>query len=245
MIESTTHNQIATIALNRPEKRNALIPEMLTQLQDAINALDQSTKAMILVGNGKTFCAGFDLKVCAADPGGETMRSLLTELSATVALMRSRPFPIVLGVHGAAVAGGCALLGGADIVVAESTAKLGYPVVKIGVSPAVSAPYMMASIPPGPVRWRMVDTELITGDRARTIGLVHHLVKNADAVRPECIRLAETLASKPETGVRATKAWLNTITEPMTAHAQAALEVSLSLTGSDEERTRLAALWGN
>ena len=74
---------------------------------------------------------------------------------------------------------------------------------------------------------------------------MHILVEDVDAVRPECIRLAEMLASKPETGVRATKAWLNTITEPMTTHAQSALEVSLSLTGSDEERTRLAALWGN
>ncbi len=245
MIERTTMDNIAVIALNRPEKRNAMTPDMLIELQQSINALDNSTKAMVLVGNGKSFCAGFDLKMCAADPQGGTMRSLLTELSKAVALMRSQPFPIVLGVHGAAVAGGCALLGGADIVIAEHNTQLGYPVVKIGVSPAISAPYMMGSIPPGPVRSRLLDTQLISGARAYQIGLVHHLVDSPSDVRDKCIQHAQTLASKPGSGTRATKAWLNTITEPMTAHAQNGLNASLALTGSDEERQRLNALWGN
>ncbi|MBL4591660.1 MAG: enoyl-CoA hydratase/isomerase family protein [Phycisphaerales bacterium] len=245
MIESTLQDDIAVIALNRPDKRNAMTPEMLVELQRRIESLDDSTKAMVLVGNGKTFCAGFDLKMCADDPQGGTMRALLTELSNSVALMRSQPFPIVLGVHGAAVAGGCALLGGADIVVADKSAKLGYPVVKIGVSPAISAPYMLASIAPGAVRARLLDTELISAARAYEIGLVHELVDTADAVKARCITIAQALASKPGTGVRETKAWLNTITEPITANAQTGLEVSLSLTGTDEERQRLQALWGN
>ena len=158
--------------------------------------------------------------------------------------MRAIEIPIVLGVHGAAVAGGCAILGGADIVIADEHAKLGYPVVKIGVSPAVSAAFMMASISPGAVRTRLVDTELISGVEAKRIGLVHETVPNRDDVRCKCIEIAHELASKPGIACGATKAWLNEIAKPMTNNAQRGLETSLSLTGTPEEQERLATLWG-
>jgi len=172
------------------------------------------------------------------------MRQLLSGLSTVVRTMRAIKVPIVLGVHGAAVAGGCAILGGADIVIADARAKLGYPVVKIGVSPAVSAAFMMASITPGAVRTRLIDTELISGAEALKIGLVHEVVKGCDDVRGRAVEIAEVLAKKPGTGVQATKSWLNEITHPMTENAQRGLEVSLSLTGSREEQERLADLWG-
>lgn len=246
MIECSIDNHTtATIALNRPDKRNAMTPSMLGELQSCLDELPNDLRAMVLVGNGKTFCAGFDLKMCAADPEGGTMRALLTGLSSIVSTMRAKPFPVVLGVHGAAVAGGCALLGGADIVIADRDAKLGYPVVRIGVSPAVSAPFMMASISPGAVRNRLVDTELIDATRAHELGLVHRLVDQPDDVPTEAQRIAAQLASKPITGIRATKSWLNEINAPMTNHAADGLKASLALTGSEEERSRLAALWGN
>jgi len=244
MIHCTGGDRIATVALDRPDKRNAMTPGMLDELQSCLDQLPDDLRALVLVGNGKVFCAGFDLKLCAADPEGSTMRALLTALSSIVGTLRAKPFPVVLGVHGAAAAGGCALLGGADIVIANRDAKLGYPVVRIGVSPAVSAPYMMASITPGAVRNRLVDTQLIDATHAHRIGLVHRLVENAEEVRAEALRIAGVLDSKPMPGLRATKAWLNEISAPMTEQAAEGLAASLALTGSDEERTRLAALWG-
>lgn len=244
MIECTIDNQIATIALDRPDKRNAMTPEMLSELQATLDELPEDLSAIVLVGNGKTFCAGFDLKLCAADPSGNTMRELLSGLSGVITRLRSKAPPVVLGIHGAAVAGGCALLGGADIVLAAKDTKIGYPVVKIGVSPAVSAPFMLASITPGAVRNRLLDTELINASRARNLGLVHQLVESADEVHDRAQQIANTLASKPSSGVRATKAWINEITAMMSEHADDGLNASLALTGSDEERTRLAELWG-
>lgn len=244
MIECAIDNQIATIALNRPDKRNAMTPSMLEELLIALDQLPDDLNALILVGYGKTFCAGFDLKLCAADPSGETMRALLSGLSRVITTLRAKAYPVVLGIHGAAVAGGCALLGAADIVIASRDSKIGYPVVKIGVSPAVSAPFMLASITPGAVRNRLVDTELIDASRAHELGLVHELVENADDVHDEAQRIAKALASKPKSGVRATKVWINEITAPMTNHAADGLNASLALTGSEEERTRLAAMWG-
>jgi enoyl-CoA hydratase/carnithine racemase len=244
MIKVELQDQIAIVSLNRPEKRNAIVPEMLDQLDHEIKDCAHKARALVIVGEGKTFCAGFDLKQCANDPSGETMRALLTGLSTVVRTMRAIEIPVVLGVPGAAVAGGCAMLGGADIVVADEQAKLGYPVVKIGVSPAVSAAFMMASITPGAVRTRLLDTELISGVEAKQIGLVHETVENREDVRSRCIEIAQSLAAKPGSGVKATKAWLNEICEPMTNNAQAGLDVSLTLTGSPEEQERLAALWG-
>ncbi len=243
MIRVESDNRVTVISLDRGDKRNAMLPGMLAGLKRAIEgAVDAG--AIVLVGEGKVFCAGFDLKACAADPGGGTMRALLRGLWEVIVAMRAHRAPIVLGAHGAAVAGGCALLGGADIVVADRGARLGYPVVRIGVSPAVSGAFMMASIPAGGVRTRLVDTELITGERAREIGLAHELVETPQQVRGRAMEIAHGLAAKPGIGERETKRWLNELCAPVTGHAQAGLDASLSLAGGDEERSRLAALWG-
>ena len=244
LIKVEHQDHVMIVSLNRPDKRNAMTPTMLDELDAALKKTSASIRAIAIVGEGKTFCAGFDLKSCAADPSGETMRALLTGLSTVVRTMRAIPVPIVLGVHGAAVAGGCAMLGGADIVISDEHAKLGYPVVKIGVSPAVSAAFMLASISAGAVRNRLLDTELISGVEAKRIGLVHELVELPEQVRSRTIEIATQLAKKPGTGCIETKAWLNEIVSPMTDHAKQGLDASLSLTGSDEERQRLSALWG-
>ncbi len=242
MIRVESQENITIISLDRADKRNAMLPGMLTQLVEAFESAAQA-RSIVLLGEGKTFCAGFDLRVCAADSSGETMRSLLTGLSGVVWAMRSCTGPIVLGVHGAAVAGGCALLGGADVVVANRDAKLGYPVVKIGVSPAVSSPFMLASITPGRVRSRLLDTELITAERAVSIGLVHELVDQPEGVRRRAIEIASQLAAKPGIGCSATKQWLNELVSDQTQRAQEGLDASLSLTGGEEERVMLGALW--
>lgn len=243
MIEFSTQTGVSVIELARPDKRNAMLPEMLDQLHEAITT-SHDALALVILGQGKTFCAGFDLKACAADPGGETMRALLTGLSRCVGAMRDHPAPVVLGVHGAAVAGGCALLGGADVVIANRTAKLGYPVVRIGVSPAVSSPYMLAAMHEGVVRARLLDTELIDGSQALKLGMIHELCEEPGDVRHRTLEIAESLAIKPGSGCKATKRWLNEICSVSGERAGAGLNASLELTGNDEERARLAALWG-
>jgi len=243
MIELREESGVAIIELARPQKRNAMLPEMLDQLHDAIGS-SANARAIALLGQGKTFCAGFDLKACAADPGGGLMRDLLTGLSRCVRALRANPAPVVLGVHGAAVAGGCALLGGADIVIADRSAKLGYPVVRIGVSPVVSAPFMLSAMRPGVVRTRLLDTQLVSGERAKELGMVHELVDDEQHVRVRSLELAQSLAAKPGSGCRATKQWLNEICQISDERIRTGLEGSLGLTGGEEERERLAALWG-
>ncbi len=243
MIRSEITSNLAAVTLARSEKRNALTPDMLESLAEVFERFPKQVRAVVVSGDGPAFCAGFDLKMCAADPSGETMRRLLTALSRCIHAMRSIEVPVVLAVHGAAVAGGCALLGGADIVVADRDTKLGYPVAKIGVSPAVSAPFLASAIPDGAARARLLDPELITAEQAIAIGLVHELADGPDAARERANHIARQLAAKPGIGVAATKALCNELARSRTDMRSEALAVSLSLTGSDEERERLAALW--
>lgn len=243
MIRFEILDQLAAVTLSRAEKRNALTPDMLESLTGVFERMPGEIRAVIVSGDGPVFCAGFDLKMCAADPSGETMRQLLTGLSRAIRAMRSIDAPVVLAAHGAAVAGGCALLGGADIVVAERQTMLGYPVTRIGVSPGVSAPFVGAAIAQGAARARLLDSGLISAEQAVSIGLVHELADGPGATRERANDVARQLASKPGIGVSATKALCNHLVRDHTDRALEALTVSLSLAGTDEERERLAALW--
>lgn len=243
MIRFEILGDLGSVTLSRADKRNALTPQMLTSLTGVFERMPREIRAVIVTGDGAAFCAGFDLKLCAADPSGGVMRELLTGLSRSVQAMRAAEQPVVMAIHGAAVAGGCALMGGADIVVAERSTRLGYPVANIGVSPAVSAPFLTAKIADGPARARLLDPELISAADALRIGLVHELADGPGATRERANDIARQLAAKPGIGVAATKALCNHLTRRRTDQAANALNVSLALTGSDEERDRLAALW--
>lgn len=242
MIRVEHDGPVAVLVLDRADKRNALTPAMLGALRDGAIEAARTARALLMRGEGPVFCSGFDLRLCRDAPDGSVMRALLTGLSDAIVTMRSLSVPVVAAAHGAAIAGGCALLGGADIVVADRDAKFGYPVVRIGVSPAVSAPFMSASVGYGGARARLLDSGIIGGAEAARLGLVHHLVDRPDEVLARATRAARSLADKPGRAASATRAWLLEL-ERIGDTAERALEASLEIAGSDEERTRLAALF--
>ena len=234
---------IAAVLLDRPEKRNALTPGMLEALCKALEHAPKSHDALALGGEGKLFCAGFDLSLCKDDPSGGVMRELLTGLSRACAIMRRTEKPVVIAAHGAAIAGGCALLGGGDVIVSDASAKLGYPVTKIGVSPAVSAPFLSYNVTRGTSREMLLLPELISGEAAKARGLVHELVETREDVREKALSIAAGLAGKPSHAYAATKGLLNRLEGTDDDEAfRLALEASLALTGGEEEQRMLAAL---
>ena len=246
MIRVDVQDSIARIALNRPEKRNALTPEMLDALTAAVRAQDEdeSVKCLLLCAEGPTFCAGFDLKAAAGDES--ILRAQLESLSQAVRALRRFRTPVVCAAHGAAIAGGCALLGGADLVVSNREAKLGYPVVTIGLSPAVSAPTLEMTLGGAGTRARTLDPGPISGERAHEMGLVTHLVDSPEGVSDRAQELAQMIAGKPPGAVSVTKQWLNTLdgTDDDGLFARA-LRTSLGTVGTEENRERLARLWGD
>ncbi|MCB9845152.1 MAG: enoyl-CoA hydratase/isomerase family protein [Phycisphaeraceae bacterium] len=232
--------EIATLALARPAQRNALTPAMLDELCALAAQAQDRARSLILCGHGPAFCAGFDLRLCQQAPDGSVMRALLSGLDRAIATLRDLSCPVVVAAHGAAIAGGCALLGGADAVVTNAQAKLGYPVVRLGVSPAVSAPTLGQALPHGAARCRLLDPGLISGRRAAEIGLAHELVQTAEEVLPRARRWAELFASKPRGAMETTRRWLASIQS--VPPDDRALQTSLALAGGAEERDRLGSL---
>lgn len=232
---------VAIVWLDRPDKKNALTPGMLDDLCSALMQSSTSASVVVVAGRGDAFCAGFDLTLCRDN--SEALKHLLSGLSRAIRLMRELPCPVVIAAHGAAIAGGCALLGGGDVVVTHGTCKLGYPVVRLGISPAVSSPFFAASIGHGRARERQIGGQLFSGDQALAWGLAHVLAATPQQVIEEACLIADQLACKPASGLDATKRWMNELSPD--AEARTALDVSLSLVGGDEERARLAELWSD
>ena len=141
MILYSVDNSVASITLNRPEKRNALNDELIAAIKQGLEqaAADESVRVIVISGAGKDFCSGADLaaiqKIAQASvaDNAEDARSLL-EL---FLLMRQIPVPVVAAVKGRALAGGCGLASACDLVLASQSARFGYPEVKIGFVPAM------------------------------------------------------------------------------------------------------------
>ncbi len=244
-----SHGAVAVLRLSRPEARNAMTPRMLHDLREQIVESDRTNCAIVLAGAGESFSAGFDLKLCRDDPG--ELSVLLRRLSSVIATLKTATVPVVIAAHGAAVAGACALFGGADYVIADRRAKLGYPVVRLGLSPAVSAPFLSSQISAGDMRRLMLNPGVISGQEALAIGLVHECVDSPAEVLPAAIAAAKILAAKPRVAFAATKRLLNEIEDehqlatsppPSAGWPARGLEISLATAASDETRSRLASL---
>ncbi len=137
------HENIRFLTLNRPEKRNALNDELVAELKSALTAADadESLRAVVIRGAGKDFCSGADLsalqKIASAtyEENLEDARSL----AEMFAMIRKVRVPVIAAVHGRALAGGCGLALACDLVVANESARFGFPEVKIGFVPAMVA----------------------------------------------------------------------------------------------------------
>ncbi|MBX3389093.1 MAG: enoyl-CoA hydratase/isomerase family protein [Phycisphaeraceae bacterium] len=243
MIKSALQGDVFEIALSRPEKRNALTPEMLTDLRAAIATAPKEAGAFLLSGEGAAFCAGFDLSRCKDSPDGAVMRALLNGLHLCIGALAALDSPVIIAAHGAAIAGGCALLGGGDVIVTNADAKLGYPVARLGVSPAVSAPFLRNLVGDGPTRARELENGLIDGRAAMACGLAHECTDRAEEVQERASAIAQVLAAKPRGAMAATKQWLRTIVPVRSG--EDGLRASLSLVGGEEEQRLLPLAWSS
>ena len=208
-VQTELDGHVATVAMNDPDRRNALGLAMFDALDAAIHEVSSNDEVnvVLLCGRGKSFCAGFDLTAAKEDPA--IMGVFIRRLSAVLRSLRRIPQPVVAVVHGAAIAGGCALVSACDLVVVSATAKLGYPVHALGVSPAVTIPTLMPAIGAGAARSLLMGGALIDGAGAKRIGLADRVSPDDAGAQRDARELANTIAAHGTTAVRATKAWLN------------------------------------
>jgi len=132
---------VATLALNRPDKRNALDRQMIAELRAAITACDLAAdvRVVVLRGAGKDFCAGLDLAelLASADLPPEENERRAMELGDVFVALRALPKITVAVVRGRALAGGCGLASACDLVIAHPAARFGYPEIQRGFVPAM------------------------------------------------------------------------------------------------------------
>ena len=242
MIRTAIQDNIYLVILDRPDQRNALTPEMSDALVAAIKSCPASARTLLLCGNGPVFCAGFDLPLCNQHPDGSVLRHLLKSLSAAITSLRNLHCPVVAAAQGGAIAGGCALLTAADHVVADARAKFGYPVHRLGLSPAVSLPTLAQAIGSGALRSLAFDSQLIDGHRALELSLIHTLVETAPEVRPCALQVAMQFGYKPPHAMTATRNWVAKVAHLGESTSLAALSASLSTAGSAEQIEMLELL---
>ena len=188
---------IATITLNRPDKRNAISYELIDELRAALDDLsNSSTLVLILTGAGKAFCSGMDLENLKALVGRSKEQNLKD--SETMAhLFRSLydfPGPTIAAVNGAAIAGGCGLATLCDFTLAVPEAKFGYTEVRIGFVPAIVSAFLLRQIGEKYARDLLLTGRIIGADEAHRIGLVNEIVppeKLSERARELALQLME------------------------------------------------------
>ena len=244
MILQSIAGPIATISLNDPARRNALSLPMFDALDQALARIASNTAIHVVVlrGEGAAFCAGFDLGAAVDEPG--LLPQYISRLSLLNRELRRLPQIVVAAVHGAAIAGGCAILSACDFVVVAADAKLGYPVHSIGISPAVTIPTLRLAMGDGAARNLLMSGELIDGVEAHRRGLASDLATSSEAALAQAIERASSLAQKPPKALQATKAWLNELDgslheAPFDATAQDSATASMH----DQSRAMLRAFW--
>jgi len=174
---------VARVTLNRPEKRNALNDAVIAGIKEGLKkaSKDERVRVVVISGAGKDFCSGADLaalqKIANASvaENSEDARLLLD----LFLLIRQLPIPVVAAVTGRALAGGCGLATACDLVLAASSARFGYPEVKIGFVPAMVMAILRRNVSEKRAFELITRGAEISADQAKLFGLVNHVFPEA------------------------------------------------------------------
>lgn len=250
-IISQRAGRLLTITLNDPRRRNALGTALFDQLERALDLatapeVSDPPSVIVLGATGSAFCAGFDLEACVQDAA--LLPTFVDRLGRLTARIRALPAVVVARVQGAALAGGCALVMSCDIVHASADATFGYPVHRIGVSPAVNVPVLLATAGLGAARRIALSGEIITARQAESLGMVQSVHADERTLHAAVAALAESLCAKGPHALRTTKAWLNQVDGTdaagfLGAAATRAVQATIDVCRTAESRSMLESFW--
>lgn len=206
---------VATITLNRPEKRNAISPAMIDELLTALDEIEAGpSQVAILTGSGKAFCAGMDLAALSAIAGYSIGQNL--EDSRRMARLFRRlfffPKPSIAAVNGPAMAGGTGIATMCDFTLAVPEAKFGYTEVKIGFIPALVSVFLRRQIGEKRVRDLLLTGRVFDAAEALALGLVTEVV-SAESLLSRARELADSLLQSSPTSLIRTKLLLRRCAE--------------------------------
>src|SRR2546430_10804322 len=239
LIEKQTP-QVTVLTLNRPERRNALTIELLSELNAAIKiASDQpQERVIILRGAGAAFCTGLDLKEAADQTKAHATAEMVANTLITISQTR---LITIAAVHGAAVAGGAGIMSACDFVVAAERTRIGYPEVRRGLVAGLVMTFLRRQVSERNMRELLLGSELLYAERAKEIGLVNRVVAQNDLM-PEALKFAASVLQGAPGAVAQTKRlidelWWRSVKDDV----DLALKYHMQARESDEAREGIAA----
>lgn len=190
-----TRDGIAHIRLNRPHRLNAMVPQLMRDLHEALQGAtrDPDVRVVILSGEGRAFCAGDDLQESAKGSGGiAEIRRFVHEIQQVTVDIKTMRKPVIAAVHGYALGGGCELALDCDLVVAAEDARFGFPETGVGLFVTGGVTHLLPrAVGLAKAKELIMTGEYVDGREAARLGLVNRVVPRA-----EVLTVAEALAAK-------------------------------------------------
>lgn len=210
-IQRELANGVCTLRLNRPEKFNSFVRDMALDLQAKLDeaAADSEVRCIVLIGNGKAFCAGQDLAE-ATDPNGPELSRIVSEhYNPIIHQIRQIEKPIIAAVNGVAAGAGANIALACDIVLASEAASFIQAFSKIGLIPDSGGTFFLPRL----VGWQRASALMMTGEKVSAIsavemGMIYKAIP-VESFETEVLQLAETMAKMPTKALGLTKRALN------------------------------------
>jgi enoyl-CoA hydratase/carnithine racemase len=199
-LQISREGRVLDLALNRPERRNALNMDLCSALGAALEEAekDAGVGAVLLRGNGKSFCAGMDLHEVLSPGGGDINEAHERIFTAGIRMTK----PLIAAVHGAALAGGTGLAANCHIVVAAEDATFGLTEIRIGLWPFVIFRTVVAAVGERRATELALSGRIMGAAEAREYGLAHHVV-DAGSLMERAREIAGAIAEASPTAIQA------------------------------------------
>jgi methylglutaconyl-CoA hydratase len=207
-VELKISGELATVALNRVPVRNALNDQLIAELQLCFDSLidNSNIRVIILTGKGSAFCAGADLNwmqdvlsYSFEENVEDSMR-----LSDLVQTIYTCPKPVIGKINGAAIGGGTGLVAACDIAIASEEAIFGFTESKLGLAPAIIAPYLLKRIGEKYLREYFLTGERFSASDAKAMGLINR-VAPAGKLDAEVLKVIEEILTGAPKALEAAK----------------------------------------
>lgn len=208
----TYDGPVATLTLNRPDKRNAISYQLIEELHHALHNVQTShSHILILTGAGAAFCSGMDLDNLR-EITRHTEEENLADSGRMAHMFRTLyefPKVTIAAVNGPALAGGCGLATLCDFTLAAANAKFGYTEVRIGFVPAIVSVFLLRQVGEKQARDLLLTGRIVDAKEALHLGLVSEIVP-PETLMARALELANTLVANSPASLLATKRLLHT-----------------------------------
>lgn len=236
--------KIVTVTMNRPERRNALNPEMMEELLRVIDSVGRrNCGVMVLTGRGSAFCAGLDLEhlKTLANKSPAEHREDSQRIARLFRGLYDLPLPTIAAVNGHAIAGGMGLATICDFTLSVPEAKFGYTEARIGFVPAVVSAFLSLQVGDKIVRDLLLSARLLPAEEAHALGLVNELVDESGLML-RARQLAHQLLHNSPESLRATKKLLSEhIREQLDRQLSAAVEANANARSTGDFQEGIAS----